>query len=606
MANLDELRTLAQQIKNETNAGANTANRVGTTFEKTVTELENIEEKVTDLSGVVSRSGVPISSASLEDRIASINAADKKHHSIRFGRVTDDAITVVGYGITGSIMGTYLDVLWSTAKHRFVAYDSSSDKYYSEWAGPHVPSSSDYTSVSSSRPEELSTPYYDKVYIDNAGGVYAYSPSERSLVTADIDLSYLTGVSGIEMSSGGTLDMGLGSITKVDSLVMSGAGSGSISNVKHLTMHTGGELNMSGGTISGMSRIDMSSGTISGVSRIDMNGGTLDMGPGTIIVSGTGAAQLEHINGVQEIFGKNTVHISMSGSTTGDGIDFGNAPLKNINGITMYSGGKITGADLAGNGNNISGYSNITMRSSGYLEMIGGTLNVIGGVINASGATINGAYLSGVYIRGGYLYDNTQMESVDISGSINAPYQTLTINRITGVSGGINMDGGSISGASSISGAGGAVNIGFSGAGISGKLDMISGILETSGVTLKSGGVLTFGDGTTMNTAATPTNLDDANNVIGGKELKIYYGTGGTSMSPFSYMSGSTQLNIGRIFTDDITSTNFSSDSIIGHTISGTLISGTLQGTIQGTTFSSGNTFTSGFIYELKAALGIS
>ena len=40
MANIDDLRTLAQQIKNETNVGANTAERVGTTFEKTVTELE--------------------------------------------------------------------------------------------------------------------------------------------------------------------------------------------------------------------------------------------------------------------------------------------------------------------------------------------------------------------------------------------------------------------------------------------------------------------------------------------------------------------------------------------------------------------------------------
>jgi hypothetical protein len=278
MANIDELRTLAQQIKNETNAGANTANRVGTTFEKTVAELEtiegnvedivteqeNIEGKVTDLSGVVSRSGVPISSASLEDSIASNDEADKMHHSIRFGRVTDDAITVVGYGITGSINGTYLDVLWSTAHHRFVAYDSSSGLYYSEWAGPYVPSSSDYTSVASSRPEEQSTPHYDKVYIDIAGRVYAYSPSKRSLVTAYINLSYLTGVSGIEMSSGGTLDMGLGSITKVDSLEMSGAGSGSISNVKHLTMYTNGELNMNSGTISGVSRIDMSSGIISG------------------------------------------------------------------------------------------------------------------------------------------------------------------------------------------------------------------------------------------------------------------------------------------------------------------------------------------------------
>ena len=363
MANIDELRTLAQQIKNETNAGANTAKRVGTTFEKTVTELEtiegkvedivteqeNIEGKVANLSGVVSRRGVPISSASLEDRIASNGAADKNHHSIRFGRVTDEAITaVVGYGITGRILGTYLDVLWSTALHRFVAYDSSSGLYYSEWSGPYIPSSSDYTSVASSRPEELSTPYYNKVYIDNAGGVYAYSPSKRSLVTANIDLSYLTGVSGIEMSSGGTLDMGLGSITKVDSLVMSGAGSGSISNVKHLTMYAGGEFNMSGGTISGMSRMDMRSGTISGVSRIDMNGGTLDMGPGTIIVSGTGAAQLEHINGVQEIFGKNNVHISMSGSTTGDGIDFGNAPLKNINGIVMSTSSGIISGTLQG------------------------------------------------------------------------------------------------------------------------------------------------------------------------------------------------------------------------------------------------------------------
>jgi len=42
MANIDDLRTLAQQIKNETNVGANTANRVGTTFEKTVTELETL------------------------------------------------------------------------------------------------------------------------------------------------------------------------------------------------------------------------------------------------------------------------------------------------------------------------------------------------------------------------------------------------------------------------------------------------------------------------------------------------------------------------------------------------------------------------------------
>ena len=285
MANIDKLRTLAQQIKNETNVGANTANRVGTTFEKTVTELEtiegnveNIEGKVTDLSGVVSRSGVPISSASLEDSIASNGAADKNHHSIRFGRVTDDAIPVVGYGTTGRILGTYLKVLWSTANHRFVAYDSSSGLYYSEWVGPRVPPSSDYTSVDSSHPQSQSTPHYDKVYIDDAGRVYAYSPSERSLVTANIDLSYLTGVSGIEMSSGGTLDMGLGSITKVDSLVMSGAGSGSISNVKHLTMNTGGELNMSSGTISGVSQIDMSSGTISGVGRINMNGGTIISG----------------------------------------------------------------------------------------------------------------------------------------------------------------------------------------------------------------------------------------------------------------------------------------------------------------------------------------
>jgi hypothetical protein len=389
MANIDELRTLAQQIKNETNAGANTANRVGTTFEKTVAELEtiegnvedivteqeNIEGKVTDLSGVVSRSGVPISSASLEDSIASNDEADKMHHSIRFGRVTDDAITVVGYGITGSINGTYLDVLWSTAHHRFVAYDSSSGLYYSEWAGPYVPSSSDYTSVASSRPGEQSTPYRNKVYIDKDGGVYAYSPSKRSLVTADIDLSYLTGVSGIEMSSGGTLAMGLGSITKVDSLVMSGAGSGSISNVKHLTMYTSGELNMNSGTISGASRIDMSSGTISGVSRIDMNGGTLDVGPGTIIVSGTGAAQLEHINGVQEIFGKNNVHISMSGSTTGDGIDFGNAPLKNINGIVMSTSSGIISGTLQGTIQNTTFSSGNTF-TSGFINELKAALGI--------------------------------------------------------------------------------------------------------------------------------------------------------------------------------------------------------------------------------------
>lgn len=532
MANIDELRTLAQQIKNETNAGANTANRVGTTFEKTVTELEtiegnvedivteqeNIEVKVTDLSGVVSRSGVPISSASLEDRIASNGVADKNHHSIRFGRVTDDAITVVGYGITGSIMGTYLDVLWSTAKHRFVAYDSRSDKYYSEWAGPYIPSSSNYTSVSSSRPEEQSTPYYDKVYIDNAGGVYAYSPSERSLVTADIDLSYLTGVSGIEMSSGGTLDMGLGSITKVDSLVMSGAGSGSISNVKHLTMYTGGELDMSGGTISGMSRIDMSGGTISEVATLSFKSG------GTLAPS---------VIGVSEIFGKNKVHISMSGSTTDDGIDFGNAPLKNINGIVMSTGGTIRGANLSGNGyNSISGYNNITMAYSGTLDMnnssinnaniinIGsGTLNVIGGVINASGALLQmsnasitgninatGASLSGVAINNGIFSGSTQMGPVLISGSTESPFhQTLTVR--------------------------------FSEDDF-GKVDMISCVLKTPGVELKSGGVLTFSDGTTMGTA-----------------------------SQFS---------------------------------------GTLRGTIEHTTFGSGNTFTSGFINELKAALGIS
>lgn len=48
MANIDDLRTLAQQIKNETTVGANTANRVGTTFEKTVTELEAHATAVAD------------------------------------------------------------------------------------------------------------------------------------------------------------------------------------------------------------------------------------------------------------------------------------------------------------------------------------------------------------------------------------------------------------------------------------------------------------------------------------------------------------------------------------------------------------------------------
>jgi hypothetical protein len=328
--------------------------------EDIVTEQENIEGKVADLSGVVSRSGVPISSASLEDSIASNDAADKKNHSIRFGRVTDDAITVVGYGITGSINGTYLDVLWSTANHRFVAYDSSSGLYYSEWAGPYVPSSSDYTSVASSRPGEQSTPYRNKVYIDKDGGVYAYSPSKRSLVTADIDLSYLTGVSGIEMSSGGTLAMGLGSITKVDSIVMSGAGSGSISNVKHLTMYTSGELNMSGGTISGASRIDMSSGTISEVDTLSFKSG------GTLAPS---------VIGVQEIFGKNNVHISMSGSTTGDGIDFGDAPLKNINGIVMSTSSGIISGTLQGTIQNTTFSSGNTF-TSGFINELKAALGI--------------------------------------------------------------------------------------------------------------------------------------------------------------------------------------------------------------------------------------
>lgn len=38
----------------------------------------------------------------------------------------------------------------------------------------------------------------------------------------------------------------------------------------------------------------------------------------------------------------------------------------------------------------------------------------------------------------------------------------------------------------------------------------------------------------------------------------------------------------------------------------GGTISGTLEGIIQSTTFESGNTFTTGFIDELKTALGIS
>ena len=46
MANIDDLRTLAQQIKNETNVGANTANRVGLTFEKIGDELEELDTKI--------------------------------------------------------------------------------------------------------------------------------------------------------------------------------------------------------------------------------------------------------------------------------------------------------------------------------------------------------------------------------------------------------------------------------------------------------------------------------------------------------------------------------------------------------------------------------
>lgn len=158
--------------------------------------------------------------------------------------------------------------------------------------------------------------------------------------------------------------------------------------------------------------------------------------------SGTINMQSGKISGVKDIFGKNGVHISMSGSYTGDGIDFGYAPLKNINGIAISTGGIIKYANLKGsNGLNISGYGNITMASSGTLNMQGGFIN-----------------------------------SVD----------TIRVMQIKGWND--------------------KEIIGMSGDGI---FNMHSGILETSGVTLKSGGILTFGDGTTMSTAPGTTDYND-------------------------------------------------------------------------------------------------
>lgn len=137
------------------------------------------------------------------------------------------------------------------------------------------------------------------------------------------------------------------------------------SNISRLTNVNGGYINNirlaridfdagSSNSIDHLYNLNMLTGNISGVHNLDMSSGVINMGSGGTISEvatlsfKSGGTLAPSIKGVQEIFGKNNVHISMSGSTTGDGIDFGNAPLKNINGIVMSTSSGIISGTLQG------------------------------------------------------------------------------------------------------------------------------------------------------------------------------------------------------------------------------------------------------------------